>query len=250
MIVHAPGPPLSHFVELLWIYEVRVPHASERLLPTGTMELVFTVTSPRAEAVFAGPYSTFSVLDTSRPEIVVGAHFRPGGAHAFLTMPAGELHNREVAAEDVWDAQIVRDVHAQLAHAATPELRFAVLEAALLRRAATLDRTPAVEWAVRQLARGRAVGEVTDAIGMSNRGFIDAFRRETGYAPKVFARIARFQRLLRRLPSSGRIDWADTAIACGYYDQSHLIRDFRAFAGLSPSAYLARRTEHFNHVPM
>lgn len=250
VLAHVPPSPLSEFVELLWLAEIDVRHSTERLLPTGTMELVFTLNPSRPEAVLAGPYSRFRVLDTSKPEVVIGAHFRPGGAFAFLPMPAGALHNVDVSVQDVWGADTAREVHARLAEAPTPARRFAAFEQALLRQARTLERRPAVAWAVRELMRGRKVAPVTNAIGMSSRGFIEAFRRETGYAPKVFARIHRFQRLLRRIHQCGDVDWADVALACGYYDQSHLIRDFREFSGLSPSAYLAARTEHFNHVPM
>jgi AraC-like DNA-binding protein len=245
---YVPSSPLSAFVELLWLADIDVSHSSERLLPTGSMELVFTLSGPGA--VLAGPYSEYAVLDTTKPELVIGAHFRPGGAFAFLPMPAGALHNLDVAVEDVWGADAARSVQARLCEAPTVAAKFAALEEALLRQARTLERGPAVAWAVRELTRGRNVAEVSGAIGMSGRGFIDAFRRETGYTPKVFARIQRFQRLLRRIRGCDDVDWADVALACGFYDQPHLIRDFRAFSGLSPSAYLARRTDHFNHVPM
>lgn len=245
---YVPRPPLSAFVELLWLADIEVAHASERLMPTGTMELVFTLNGPGA--VLAGPYSRFAVLDTSKPEQVIGAHFRPGGAFAFLPMPAGALHNLDANVEDVWGAVAAREVHARLGEAPTTDAKFAVFEEALLQQARTLERGPAVTWGIRELTRGKSVSEVTGAIGMSSRGFIDAFRRETGYSPKVFARIQRFQRLLRRLQNREDVDWADVALACGYYDQPHLIRDFREFSGMSPSAYLARRTDHFNHVPM
>jgi AraC-like DNA-binding protein len=242
-----PGPPLDAFVELFWLYEANEPHAAERLLPTGSMELVVVLSGK--ESLIAGPYSRFNTLDTSKPELVLGAHFRPGGAYAFLPMPAGELHNREVSLEDLWGANAARVLHDKLASAATPELTFDVLERALIERASTLERTGMIAWAVRELRRA-PVARVTSAIGMSNRGFIDAFRRETGYTPKVFARVQRFQRVLRLVHGMASVDWADVALACGYYDQPHLIRDFRAFSGLSPSDYLARQTDHLNHVPM
>lgn len=248
VLTYSPGPPLAQFVELLWLADIDVSHASERLMPTGSMELVFTLSGPGA--VLAGPYSEYAVLDTTNREIVIGAHFRPGGASAFLPMPAGALHNLDVAVEDVWGADAAREVHDRLVAAPSAEAKFAVFESALLRQARTLERSACVGWAVHELTRGRRVAEVTDAIGMSGRGFIDAFRRETGYSPKVFARIQRFQRLLRHIRQQDEVDWADLALACGYYDQSHLIRDFRSFSGLSTSAYLSRRTEHFNHVPM
>jgi AraC-like DNA-binding protein len=245
-----PGPPLDQFVELLWLYEHAVPHPRERLLPTGSMELVFVLSSPRAESLVAGAYSQFAVLDTSEPASVLGVHFKPGGAFPFVRMPAGELHNIDVSLDDLWGAAAAREVHARLVAAPTPDAKFALLERALLRQATTLERRGAVPWAVRELTRARKVGEVTEAIGMSGRGFIEAFRRETGYTPKVFARVQRFQRLLRRVHGCEDVDWPDVALACGYYDQPHLIRDFRAFAGLTPSEYLAARTDHLNHVPM
>jgi AraC-like DNA-binding protein len=248
--MRAARPPLDASVELLWLYESSVTHAAERLLPTGSMELVITLEAPQHEALIAGAYSRFAVLDTSQPALVLGAHFRPGGAYPFLRMPAGELHNLDVALEDLWGAAAARLLRERLCAAPSPEAKFAILEQAMIAQATTLERNGAVAWAVGELKRS-TVARVTSAIGMSGRGFIEAFRRETGYTPKVYARIQRFQRLLRRVHrTAAEVDWSDAALACGYYDQSHLIRDFRAFSGLSPSDYLARRTEHLNHVPM
>ena len=87
-------------------------------------------------------------------------------------------------------------------------------------------------------------------IGTSQRTFINTFAREVGMTPKLYSRVRRFNRALRMVHRREDVDWTDVALACGYFDQSHLIRDFRAFAGLSPSSYLALRTEHFNHVPV
>jgi AraC-like DNA-binding protein len=248
LATRVPGPPLDAFVELFWLYDSDVLHAAERLLPNGSMELVVTLTG-KPEALIAGPYSRFTILDTTQPALVLGAHFAPGGAYPFLRMPAGELHNLDVSLEDLWGAETARLLHERLSAAPTADRKFDLLERALIDRATTLERTSSVAWAVRALKRS-SVAEVTRAIGMSSRGFIDAFRRETGYTPKVYARVQRFQRLLRRVHKAAEVDWADAALACGYYDQSHLIRDFRAFSGFSPSEYLVRRSDHLNHVPM
>jgi AraC-like DNA-binding protein len=69
-------------------------------------------------------------------------------------------------------------------------------------------------------------------------------------SPKTFHRVRRFQHILTRLRRVGQVDWADLALACGYYDQAHLSHDFRQIAGMTPSAYLAAATEHLNHVPL
>jgi AraC-like DNA-binding protein len=66
--------------------------------------------------------------------------------------------------------------------------------------------------------------------------------------PKRFCRILRFQRAVTQAHSTAGINRAEVALACGYFDQPHLIHDFRAFAGMIPTAYEASRTAFRNHV--
>ena len=83
---------------------------------------------------------------------------------------------------------------------------------------------------------------------MSARRFIAVFEREVGLPPKLFARMRRLQALLARLGDARAARWAELALAHGYFDQAHLIRDFRQFTGLAPTAYLARRAAQPNHI--
>jgi AraC-like DNA-binding protein len=94
------------------------------------------------------------------------------------------------------------------------------------------------------------VAAVTDQIGLSAKRFIQAFRDETGFTPKVFCRIRRFQQALNRMSGCKSVEWADVALDCGYFDQAHFIHDFRAFSGINPTSYLAHQTPHRNHVPL
>jgi AraC-like DNA-binding protein len=64
------------------------------------------------------------------------------------------------------------------------------------------------------------------------------FRETVGVSPKAFARLARFDRALRAAREDGHASWASIAAAAGYYDQAHLIADFRAIAGVTPRAFL------------
>jgi hypothetical protein len=118
---HAPRPPLSEFVELLWFFESAAPsHQSERVLPTGTVELVINLrdtTERSLDAVVAGPHSRFFVLDTGRPSSVIGVHFKPGGAYPFFALPMDELRNRLVSLEALCgrDATLLRRPHSHLA---------------------------------------------------------------------------------------------------------------------------------------
>jgi AraC-like DNA-binding protein len=252
--LHTPRPPLSAFVDFFWIYEGYVaPHAREWLMPSATMELVFTLdVDGRAAAAVAGARSEGFVLDTSRPFSAIAIHFRPGGGFPFFGVPAGELHNHTVTVDEVWgsSAAFVRD---QLWEADTPEQRFRILERALLERAHRwLESHAAVRYAVARFDRSNGalpVSDVVARIGISSRRFVELFRNEVGLSPKVFCRLRRFNEVLRRIEPLIDVDWTGVALSCGYFDQAHFNHDFRAFAGMSPSAYLRGRVAR-NHVAL
>jgi AraC-like DNA-binding protein len=273
--VRVPTPPLADFLAVLWHYEgAPLPHAKERLLPTGTMELViiqhedvtrlydrdtFACTGTMPGAVLCGAYDEHFVIDTDEQTSVVGAHFRAGGAWPFFGVHGSELHNVHVPLDALWGEAGARELRERVLAAPTSDAKFDVLETVLLSRLragrlrAGPDRHPAVAWAVtrfREVPHVTTVSDVVAAAGLSARRFIELFRREVGLTPKVFCRVCRFQEVVRRTAGGRAVRWADVAAACGYFDQSHFIHDFRAFAGISPSDYSAQGTPHMNHVPI
>jgi AraC-like DNA-binding protein len=252
----APRGALGEFVELLWLYDGYMrQHAQERLLPMPTTELVIdlrgTMSAAQAATV-AGPHSEYWVLDTAAAASVIGVHFRPGGVFPFFDFPASELHNVRVPLDTLWGAR-ARSLVEQILAAPTPDAKFDVLEQALLAAARTLGRHRAVTYALRELSStspGRRVADVCDAIGMSQRRFLERFRTEVGMTPKLFARVQRFQAVIGSVHTLREVDWADVAARCGYFDQAHFIHDFRAFSGFTPSAYFALKGKDVNHVPL
>jgi AraC-like DNA-binding protein len=266
---HIPAPPLSEFVALFWLYEgYHQPHDKERLLPDGSMELVINLNQDRARvydphdgekfqtlrgALMVGAHSEFFVIDTAQQYSVAGVHFKPGGAFPFFDPPASELHNTLVSLEDLW-GRLAAQLRERLLEAGTPQAKFLVLEQVLLAQAAQrLDRHPAVAFALREfhgLPHTRTIADVTGQIGLSAKRFIQVFSGEVGLTPKLFCRVRRFQRVLRRIGTGRQVEWAAVAVDCGYFDQAHFIHDFHAFSGINPSAYIAQRTEHLNHVPL
>jgi hypothetical protein len=197
--VRVPRGPLSDFVELFWFFDpYAVPHAREQLLPGATTELIIDLRRAArgsTAALVAGPRSEYFVLDTTEELSLLGVHFKSGGGFPFFGVPAGELHNLEVPLDILWGSR-AEGLRERVLEAPTPGAKFDLLERALLDAASTLAGHRAVAFALRELStvpQARSISEVTDAIGMSQRCFIERFRHEVGMAPKLFSRVQRFQ---------------------------------------------------------
>ena len=244
-----PKPPLSEFVDQLWLYTgYSTPHKQERLMPTGTMELVLDLTG--GSMVLAGVHSRPTLIETASFMQILGVHFHPGGAFPFLGVPACELHNETVPLDAIWgaEAELMRE---RILAAPDDEMRFDILEQTLMRRASRrLQHHRAVAHGIFRFGNPVPVADVVEETGLSQRRFIDLFDAEVGLTPKVYSRVARFQRVLRCVHPMKDVDWSDVAAEFGYFDQSHLIHEFRALAGISPTEYAAHKTEHLNHVPV
>ena len=271
MLAHAyvPPPPLADFVALFWLYEGGpLPPTKERALPTGTTELVINLRADRLViydqqdharphlfpgALICGPHAEYFVIDRADQEAILGVHFKPGGARHFFRHPAGDFRNAHVALETVWGGR-AGELRERLLATPTRQGKFQLLEQALLAQATRpLARHPAVAFALREFRRRPdvpTIAAVTGQLGLSARRFGQLFSDEIGLTPKLYCRVRRFQGLLHRIEQGRRVDWPGLALSCGYYDQAHCIRDFRAFSGLNPTAYLARRGGHPNHVPL
>ncbi|MEO3845903.1 MULTISPECIES: helix-turn-helix domain-containing protein [unclassified Streptomyces] len=124
--------------------------------------------------------------------------------------------------------------------------RFAPVDAFLWRRLDAGRRpAPEVSRAWRLMAASGGTMEIrrmADDVGWSHKHLITQFRRQVGLPPKTAARLVRFQRLLGRLERAPAAGWDELAADCGYADQAHLGRDFRAFAGTTPTAFRAEAT--------
>jgi AraC-like DNA-binding protein len=203
--------------------------------------------------VVCGAHSESFIIDTADRPMLLGVHFKPGGAVPFLKVPAYELGNVQASLDALW-GPLASEVKERLLEAPTWRARFRILETVLLAQLTSPAAPhPAVVFAVRAIQampHMHTIGRLTERIGLSPRRFIEVFTADVGLTPKVFSRVLRFQRVLALIRRNRQIDWADVAVAGGYYDQAHFIHDFRAFSGMKPTAYLHADVRDRNHVPL
>ena len=270
-------PSLRPWIETVWACarpDAAPAHAREHSLPSGAMRLAVRLDGPplrlyagaddargreHGPAVVAGARAGYCIKDSSQPAASVGAVLRPGAALALFGVSAGELEGAYVGLDALCGAAAAAELYERLAAVTDPTQRRQRFEAFLharLRPVRGLD--PQILRAARRLDSVAAPAADADervaawvhASGRSHRRFIAGFRDAAGLSPKRYARVLRFKRLLAALATTTQPDWAQLALATGYCDQSHLIREFREFAGVSPRAYLAARAVSPHHLPM
>ena len=251
------------------MFAERVPHAAVRPLltrnyvgfsqpagtavrwlspPTGTATVILNIGAPfggQPLAFAAGLTDRHEIIDQSGAIDCVDLKLTPLGAYTLLGTRMDDLTDVSVDLTDLLGAPAER-LTEQLVAASDWVARFDLLDAFLADRAERGRRpAPEVSWVWQRLTGSAGlvpVGELAAEVGWSRRHLVARFREQVGLPPKTMARICRFTRLTRLATSGGPARWAELAAECGYYDQAHMNRDFREFAGITPTEFLARLT--------
>jgi AraC-like DNA-binding protein len=280
-VFRGPTPALSPFVDVLWSGDESLPPGQELAVPTGAMQIVvnlgddllswydgdgLTTAHTTHGSGLCGAISRPIGIDTAEQQASVGVAFRPGGAVPFFHPPAAVLAEPVIGLDSLWgrDGETLRE---RLLEQPTPEATLRSLEHVLLARvvrpelmgphermspirsaASGLDE--GIGYAIDALGEGAAVGAVVDRLGVTPATFNRRFRATVGLNPKPFARIRRLQRLLARIRGDVEPDWAAVAAEQGYFDQAHMINEFRALAGVTPGQYRPRSPGEQNHIPV
>jgi AraC-like DNA-binding protein len=266
-LIHVPQPPLSTYVACMWYRRGSIPDRRRELsMPTGSVDLVINLGADRIRvfdashdrtgivcrgAIVHGAQSRSFVLDDLQHVHFVGVHFRPGGG-SLLGVPADEIADRHLSLDDLWPDGATQ-LRERLLECSTANECFAVLERALLQRLSSRFLVhPVVSFALRSSIREREVHRVASlqrASGYSERRFTALFSQAVGLTPKKFLRVKRLGSVLARL-ASGKASLAQVAAESGYFDESHLTRDFRDLTGVAPSAYQPmQRSELHMEIP-
>jgi AraC-like DNA-binding protein len=251
-------PRLAQVVATMWFGEGRVAYQRDRILPSGQSQLLINLGPPQYR-IEPGPpenrvpfidvwYSGLhqGPIDTEAPHgnALLGVAFPALGTFPWLGENMENLSDRIIALADAL-GDGVQKLRERLLNTPRLEARFQVVEKWLLAR--LRPRTivhPAVRWAVERIATsgGRvSIEDLATQTGFSRKHLGTLFLQQVGLSPKALARVHRFRDALALLDrSNGVVPWAGLAEICGFYDQSHLINEFRRFTGFSP-AELARR---------
>ena len=254
LAVRHPGPRLRRHADRYCGYSVtRAAPAREREPISTGVVLIFGLgpelrlverTGPptRLGSFVAGLADRCAVVEHDGEMRGLQVDLSPLAARRIFRVPMHELARRVVTLEDALGREAPR-LEERLAETAGWSERFELVEAALSKRLEATDAPPPdVDWAWRSLAVARGGVRVTDLaaeLRCSRKHLAARFREHVGLPPKLVARMLRFRETAQRMLASPDEPIAAVAAACGYYDHAHLDRDFREFAGTTPTAFAA-----------
>jgi AraC-like DNA-binding protein len=250
-----PSVRLRPYVDSFWILEHDGDDGPpQRVVPDGHPELILNwgepfeafkdgSWQPQPRCFLAGQIDGPLLLRPRGPAKMLGIRFHPHGASRVLPAPMDELAGRFTAIEDLAPT-LARDLNRGILDSPDP---IAFTEAALL--AAEKETDALIAEAVRRIVLAQGASDLAILardLGLSVRQLERRFLAQVGLPPKLFCRMQRFNhvfRVIQQQPSN----WAETAVACGYYDQAHLIRDCKNFSGNTPAVLLAEDTDLARH---
>jgi AraC-like DNA-binding protein len=254
--VTAPLDPTGALVSAVGYETVGAEPRDHRGLPSPFLTFIVTLDTPvviaeeggerELDVVVAGLTTEVERVKMGTRQTGLQAAVHPLAARRLFGLPAAELARMSLEGEDVLGRTAPR-LRERLAEAAGWDERFAIFgeEMGLGRDAAVAGPRPEVveAWRLLTASRGRIrIGELAERVYLSRRRLSTLFAAEFGLTPKEAARTMRFTHAVARIGEAvrgGALDLAAVAAECGFADQPHLDREFRDFAGTSPSGWIA-----------
>lgn len=251
----SPSLHLSEFVKCFWSIEDSADTGgdSEPVVPDGCLEIVFNLADrferihgadnieTQPVTIVAGQMRRSVLIRPTGLISLFGIRFHHAGAFPFFKFSLSELIDRIEDIDSIWGAD-GREIEERICQAETFAERVAIIETiftALLISSKKVDSSIIeVAQLIVRLNGAIPVRRVAKLIGVSERRLEREFKQKIGLSPKRFSRIIRFQKLLKSLEGSGSQGLLDKALAFGYYDQAHMVHEFKEFAGKSPTTFI------------
>ena len=271
-----PTAALARFVECFWSLENDAGAAAtqpERLLPDGCVELILNFgerfrehqddgkSERQPQHLLVGQMTRPILITPTGSVQLLGIRFHPGGTLPFFRIPMQELTNRVTDLEAL-SSEFQNDL-VRCAEETSSLLKVAAVEKLLVERVRSCKHDSRLVSLVTKLVQNGgqvSVDQLAMDAGVSSRQLERRFLLEVGIGPKLLSRILRFQQIFRAVDRHDE-GWAAVAADCGYYDQAHLIRDFREFTRQTPALLFENssalteaftrknRMSHFSNTP-
>lgn len=246
-----PSPVLAPFIRHYWVLNVDTLYVSERVTPIGCMQLVFhrgdrmyslTDEDVQPRTFIGGQSSGYADLKSTGKVNMIVVVFHPHGLKPFFRMPMNHFFGNNISAEDL-DDKSLSELEDKIQNASDDDVAVELIEEYLISRLNNFDdynyrRIREVLKVIDNQSLSH-ISALSDAACLSYKQFGRVFAEYVGATPKEFTRIVRFQRALYLLQNNPALSQMDVVFNCGFYDQPHMIKEFKTFSGYTPNEYIA-----------
>lgn len=252
-----PHPCLNKTIDYYWIEKEKTSNV--KILPDGSTSILMNMGGPISitnenteylnlnNDLIVGTHKKYYIIHRNPETHLIGIKFKQGGLYHFFNHPVAQFSDRVVNLSDVMkvEAEQLRFVLSRASE--TDEIRIK-LNQFFLKRVVTQSKcSDIVEFAVNNLRVNESTSTVRnlcETSQISNKHMISLFNQKVGLSPKIIHRINKFTKVIELLQVKKPKTWPEIAFECQYYDQAHLINEFKGFSGMSPKIYLDN--EHAN----
>lgn len=246
-----PSVILAPYIKYYWILRIDT-HApvTERTIPVGCVHLTFhrgrqlyspTTGQLQPHAFLCGQTHTYADVSSTGYIDMISVVFQPFAPRLFFRLPVREAYGMNISVDDLGDTTLA-DLEKQITDTPDDARCIQLIENFLLKRLCSLSDYNAqrISATVQEinLCPQTTIPALASTACLGNKQFNRIFTEYVGTTPKEFIRIVRLQRALYTLQTQPDIGFAQLACECGFYDQSHLIKEFKAFSGYTPGEYL------------
>ena len=255
-----PGDALKQYVKCYYMFESDTSAVfDDKAFATGCIEIMFNMGTSRWQTAAGNDFKTTPLVELWGQVIqpltfrslgknrMLGIRFYPHTASVFLNDNISQFNNQVTNFIDV-AGKPVHDLHTRLLNAASLQECIQLIEDFLLKRLTLvekkLDKINLVSSVMKELKREDFfdnIGNTASRYGITSRYLQKLFLHHTGLTPKLYSKINRFQNSLL-LVAKKDLSLTSIAYECGYFDQSHFIREFRSFTGFTPSNFNSEGT--------
>jgi len=245
-----PHPCLDKTIDYYWIE--KSGSSNVKILPDGTISIIFSIgshigisdsngdTKKLSDNLIVGTHKKYYVINAKKGTHIVGIKFKQGGAFNFFKLPMMQFSNKIVNLTDVLNGETEK-LRGKLIGAKNDEAIRKVLDYYFLIKVDMLEEAyNVVDFAINEVkAEGKptSIKDVCETANISNKHLISLFNQKVGLSPKLIQRINKFIKVIDLMQKQSSVNWSEIAYECQYYDQAHLINDFKSFSGLSPKKY-------------
>lgn len=253
-----PSAVLAPYVKHYWLLESDDIINSQRVIPTGNIELLFHRGNPMKRngqliprTSFSGQSLSFADLIPTGTVNIITVVFHPFGAKAFFGMPVYELSNSVVSADDLSIASL-KELEDKILNTVDDNGCIRLIESFLINclnpfKEYNYKRMMAAINAINLSHDDLSVSRLAETVCLSVKQFQRIFNEHVGATPKEFMRIVRFHKALYTLQHNPAMNFTTLAYECGYYDQAHMTNEFKLFSGYTPSQYVAICTPYSDY---